>query len=62
MIKLPLKNPTRAKAITIAIGLVSLLVAHFLPQHLNALHTVFQLLGVGTLGAGSVQLVQAPKP
>jgi hypothetical protein len=61
MIKAPVKNTRRAKAILIGAGIASILVARFLPSELDTLHTILQLLGVGVIGVGGVQVVQKPK-
>lgn len=62
MIKAPVKNTARAKAIIIGAGITSVLVARFLPTELGLLHDLLYVLGIGGVGVGSVQVVQKPKP
>jgi hypothetical protein len=61
MIKVPVSNPARAKAIVIGAGILSVLVARFLPTELALLQSILQVLGIGTVGVGAAQIVQAPK-
>ena len=60
MFTVPVKSPGYAKLITIGAGVTSLLVAHFAPALSPLLTQVLQLLGVGAIGAGGVQIVRKP--
>lgn len=61
MIKAPVSNPARAKAIVIGLGVLGILVARFLPSELALFRSIVEVLGVGLTGVGAVQIVQAPK-
>ena len=61
MITVPVSHPARAKAIVIGLGITSILVARFLPEYLQLLHDVMQVLGIGAIGVGAAQVVKAPK-
>ena len=61
MIKAPVSNPARAKAIVIGASVATVLVARFLPSELGLLRELLTALGIFGGGVGAVQVVQAPK-
>lgn len=61
MVTVPVSKPARAKAIVLAAGVAAIVVAHFVPQYSLLLSQILNVLGIGALGVGGAQVVQAPK-
>ena len=61
MVTLPVSRPKLIKAATIGAGVVSVVVAHFLPQHAGFWADVLRAFGLFGVGVGSVQVVTVPK-
>jgi hypothetical protein len=61
MIKAPVKNTARAKAIVLGAAVTSVLVSRFLPAELPLLRELLAILGIFGGGVGAVQVVQKPK-
>lgn len=61
MIKAPVSNPARAKALVIGAAVVTVLIGRFLPTELQLWRDLLTAVGLFGGGVGAVQLVQAPK-
>ena len=60
MINIPTSRPNLIKAITLAAGIASFVVAQKYPQFSPALTDLLKLFGIGAIAAGRPQIVQKP--
>lgn len=56
MTNIPVSNPKVVQAITVLAGLATVLVAHFVPAYSVLLSQILNVLGIGVVGVGAVQI------
>ncbi len=61
MISIPIRRPDIVKAITIGAGVASVIVSRFFPTYGSLLHDILSVVGIGAIGAGSVQIIDVPR-
>lgn len=61
MVTLPVSRPALIKGLTVGAGVVSVVVAHFLPQYQSFWSDLMRTVGWLSVGVGSVQVVTVPK-
>ncbi len=62
MINLPTKNPRKAAAIALGLGVATVLVSRFLPTELATWSAILDIIGSALGGTGAVQYVTKPQP